>query len=383
MLWTKCIIHTTTALEEDVAYRLSLLGIDAVEIEDFSEISNELQGGTFAELQPDRPADDGTARVIFYLDEEADVGAVLSDVRAALGELRVRGDSAFAQTSGDGNPEGNGSAADFVIDIETTQDEDWANNWKEYFHAFTVDDILIKPSWESLEESLAAGIAEGTAVSHDEVVLADGSVLTVVEIDPGLSFGTGAHESTQLVIKQMKNYLAADLPDFRVLDVGCGSGILSVIALKKGVSHIVGTDIDEDCIASTYENMKKNGFAETCGDFYVGDLATDADLQNVVGKENYDLIFANILADIIIGMADALYAAAKEGGVLISSGIIDFKESEVKSALEKAGFSIIETTAMGEWRSVTARRGGKAEQTKRNAVSADLAGGQAAKGGKK
>ena len=175
----------------------------------------------------------------------------------------------------------------------------------------------------------------------------------MIEIDPGVSFGTGKHETTQLCLLQMQKYLKkGDL----LLDVGCGSGILSIAALKMGTAHVTGTDIDPDCIGSTRENMETNRLDLSLGDFYVGNLTTDRDLQETVGIERYDVVVANILADIIIPMATAIAAAMKPGAVFIASGIIDFKTPEVRRAIKSAGLRILEENTMGEWASITAEK---------------------------
>ena len=218
------------------------------------------------------------------------------------------------------------------ITSSQTEDIDWINNWKQFFQSFYIDDILIKPTWEPLRE--------------------EDKNKFLIEIDPGISFGTGKHETTQLCIRQIRKYLKEGE---RVLDVGCGSGILSIAALKLGAGSVVGTDVDGDCITSTHENMTVNHLAENSGEFYVGNLIDDKAFQEKIGT-GYDLVVANILADIIIPMAPALYQCAKEQGVLITSGIIDFKENEVKEALEQAGFEILEVNHQGEWVNVTARK---------------------------
>jgi ribosomal protein L11 methyltransferase len=191
---------------------------------------------------------------------------------------------------------------------------------------------LIKPTWEAVE------------TREDQIV---------VEIDPGVAFGTGKHETTQLCIRQMQKYLK---DGDEVFDVGCGSGILSIIALKMGAAHTVGTDIDDDCIASTAANFEVNHLDQSLGDFYVGNLTDDKALQDQVGYDKYDVIVSNILADIIIGMAEQLKNALKPGGYLITSGIINFKEEEVKAALEAAGLRVVEINVQGEWVNITATK---------------------------
>lgn len=148
-----------------------------------------------------------------------------------------------------------------------------------------------------------------------------------------MSFGTGKHETTQLCIRQLLKYIRGNdayTPENRtpkVLDVGCGSGILSIVALKLGASAVVGTDLDPDCMTSTHENMAVNHLDAALGTFYVGNLIDDAALQEKVGTEEYDIVVANISADVIIPMAPVIPARLKRGGYFITSGIIDFKRT--------------------------------------------------------
>ncbi|MBR1622661.1 MAG: 50S ribosomal protein L11 methyltransferase [Pseudobutyrivibrio sp.] len=318
MNWIKYSINTTTFAEDFVSAMLMELGIASIEIENNVPVSGEKQGGEFEELQPDLPADDGTSRVCFYLGEDEDHEGKLSEVKAALIELKETMDI------------GEGS-----IDTSITKQEDWINNWKQFFKSFYIDDILIKPTWEDVSDE-----------DKDRIV---------IEIDPGVSFGTGKHETTQLCIRQLKKYLKKG---DEILDIGCGSGILSIIANKllAGQCHLVGTDIDEDCIASTYENFEVNHISKEAGDFYVGNLIDDKKLQDVVGYGKYDVVVANILADIIIAMAPVIPNTMKTGAYFISSGIIDFKEDEVKTALEGVGLEIVEINHQGEWVNITARK---------------------------
>jgi len=318
MNWIKYTINTITTAEEIVSAALMELGIVSIEIENNVPVSGENQGGEFEELQPDLPEDDGFSKVSFYLGEDDDHEDIIQQVKAALAELKETMDVGEA-----------------TIDTSVTKQEDWINNWKQFFKPFYIDDILIKPTWEELGPEDKGKI--------------------FVEIDPGVSFGTGKHETTQLCIRQLKKYLK---PGNEILDIGCGSGILSIIASKllDGDCHLVGTDIDEDCIASTYENFEVNHIPRESGDFYVGNLTDDKQLQDKVGYEKYDVVVANILADIIIGMAEAVPPTMKQGAYFITSGIIDFKENEVKEALEAVGLTIVEVNHQGEWVNITARK---------------------------
>lgn len=315
MKWDKYTIDTTTEAEDFISMMLSENGIEGIEIEDNVPLTKEETGEMFIDFPPELPPDEGKSKVSFYLEAGEDHTETLKAVHIGLEQLR----SMVEIGSGD-------------ITSSQTEDIDWINNWKQFFQSFYIDDILIKPTWEPLRE--------------------EDKNKFLIEIDPGISFGTGKHETTQLCIRQIRKYLKEGE---RVLDVGCGSGILSIAALKLGAGSVVGTDVDGDCITSTHENMTVNHLAENSGEFYVGNLIDDKAFQEKIGT-GYDLVVANILADIIIPMAPALYQCAKEQGVLITSGIIDFKENEVKEALEQAGFEILEVNHQGEWVNVTARK---------------------------
>ena len=315
MKWDKYTIDTTTEAEDFISMMLSENGIEGIEIEDNVPLTKEETGEMFIDFPPELPPDEGKSKVSFYLEAGEDHTETLKAVRIGLEQLR----SMVEIGSGD-------------ITSSQTEDIDWINNWKQFFQSFYIDDILIKPTWEPLKE--------------------EDKNKFLIEIDPGISFGTGKHETTQLCIRQIRKYLKEGE---RVLDVGCGSGILSIAALKLGAGSVVGTDVDGDCITSTHENMTVNHLAENSGEFYFGNLIDDKAFQEKIGT-GYDLVVANILADIIIPMAPALYQCAKEQGVLITSGIIDFKENEVKEALKQAGFEILEVNHQGEWVNVTARK---------------------------
>ncbi len=319
MNWIKYSINTTTEAEDIVGATLMELGIVSIEIENNIPVDDgDRQGGVFEELQPDLPEDEGLSMVSFYLGEDEDHESLILQVKAALDELRDTMDI------------GQGT-----IDTSVTKQEDWINNWKQFFKSFYIDDILIKPTWEEIDPEDKGKI--------------------FVEIDPGVSMITGTPGTTQLCIRQLKKYLKAG---DEILDVGCGSGILSIIANKllEGDCHLVGTDIDEDCIASTYENFEVNRIDKSAGDFYVGNLIDDKELQDKVGYEKYDVVVANILADIIIAMMPAIPPTMKSGAYFISSGISVFKEEEVKNAIESVGRQVVEINHQGEWVNITARK---------------------------
>lgn len=326
MKWNKYTIETTTAAEDYMSAMLADLGIEGVEIEDNIPLSKEDQADMFIDFLPELPPDDGVSHVSFYLEENGeDYTDLLRQVKLALEDLRKIVDI------------GSG-----IIASDQTEDLDWINNWKKFFSSFYIEDILIKPTWEELKPEDADKF--------------------LIEIDPGVSFGTGKHETTQLCIRQLLKYIRGNddyQPEHKapkVLDVGCGSGILSIVALKLGASAVVGTDLDPDCMTSTRENMAVNHLDEALGTFYVGNLIDDATLQEKVGAEEYDIVVANILADMIIPMAPVIPARLKSGGYFITSGIIDFKENEVRNAIEAAGLEIVEINHQGEWVNITARK---------------------------
>lgn len=323
MKWNKYTIKTTTEAEDFLSAMLDELGIQGVEIEDNIPLSKADQADMFIDFLPELPPDDGISYVSFYLEDGEDHSEILKQVMDGIEEQRQ-----FVDV-GEG-----------TITSSDTEDLDWINNWKEYFHSFYIDDILIKPTWEELKEE-----------DRDKFL---------IEIDPGISFGTGKHETTQLCIRQLLKYIRGDenyapkTEHPKVLDVGCGSGILSIAALKLGASEVVGTDLDENCMTSTHENMEVNHLPQELGKFYVGNLIDDEKLQETVGTECFDIVVANILADVIIPMAPVIPARMKQGGIFITSGIIDFKENEVKEAIEAAGLKVVEVNHQGEWVNVTA-----------------------------
>ena len=320
MKWKKYTIETTTAAEDFMSSMLMELGIEGIEIEDNIPLTKEDQADMFIDFLPELPPDEGISHVSFYIEDDgSDQSDMLRKVKLGLEDLRDTVDV------------GSG-----VISSSETEDLDWINNWKKYFSSFTIGDILIKPTWEEVKPEDADKF--------------------MIEIDPGISFGTGKHETTQLCIKQLIKYLGGAKEAPTVLDVGCGSGILSIVALKLGAKEVVGTDLDADCMISTRDNMQVNHLDEKLGTFYVGNLIDDTELQKKVGTEKYDIVVANILADVIIPMAPVIPDRLKEGGYFITSGIIDFKENEVKEAIEAAGLKVIEINHQGEWVNITAQK---------------------------
>lgn len=315
MKWKQYTIQTTTQAEDLVSGMLADLGIAGVQIEDNVPLSAEDKEKMFIDILPELPPDEGIARVSFFLDAEQQQDAILAQVREELEDLKLFVDVGSGE-----------------ITQSETEDKDWINNWKKYFKSFVLEDILIKPTWE--EEPR------------------EGNYRHVIEIDPGTSFGTGKHETTQLCIRQLYKYLK---PGMRILDVGCGSGILSLVCLKLGAGKVVGTDIDPLCMGAARDNMVINRLPAEDADFYLGNLIDDGDLQEKVGG-GYDIVVANILADIVIPLTPVAANHIREGGIYITSGIIDFKEEAVVKAVKESGFKILEICHQGEWVSITARK---------------------------
>ena len=316
MKWNKFRLKTITEAEDIVSSMLMDLGIQGVEIEDKVPLTAADKEQMFVDILPETGADDGVAYLSFYLDEEEDAGAVLAEVRSGLSEL-----SAWTDV-GEG-----------AIEESQTEDLDWMNNWKQYFHQFYVDDILIIPSWEDVKP--------------------EDSEKMVIHIDPGPAFGTGMHETTQLCIRQIRKYVTDQT---QILDVGCGSGILGMLALKFGAAYSVGTDLDPCAVEATHENMQGNGIRPGQYEVMIGNLINDPEIQERVGYEKYDIVAANILADVLVELTPVIVSRLKPGGIYITSGIIDDKEQTVVEAVERAGLEVLEVTYQGEWVSVTARK---------------------------
>ena len=318
MKWNKFRLTTTTEAEDIVSSMLMDLGIQGVEIEDKVPLTQSDKEQMFVDILPETEADDGVAYLSFYLEEDEDKEKVLADVRVELQDM-----ASYLNVGA------------CTIEESQTEDVDWVNNWKQYFHQFYVDDILIIPSWEEVKPE-----------DNDKMV---------IHIDPGTAFGTGMHETTQLCIRQIRKYTT---PETTILDVGCGSGILGMLALKFGAKYSVGTDLDPCAIEATYENMEVNGISKAMYEVMIGNIIDDKDVQDKVGYGKYDIVVANILADVLVALTPVIVDQLKDGGIYITSGIIDDKEETVVEAVKAAGLEVLEVTYQGEWVSVTARKNG-------------------------
>ena len=316
MKWRQFRLKTTTEAEDMVSCMLGELGVEGVQIEDRVPLTAEDKERMFVDILPDMPEDDGTAYLTFYLDMEEDASAVLAGVRRELEEMS-----------------GYLDVGECTIEESETEDVDWVNNCKKYFHQFYIDDILVIPSWEQVK-------------AEDEGKL-------VIHIDPGTAFGTGMHETTQLCIRALKKYVKKG---DAVLDVGCGSGILGMMALKFGAGYCVGTDLDPCAITATHENMEVNGIGKDRYEVMAGNIIDDRTVQDEAGYERYDIVLANILADVLVPLTPVVPAHMKPGAVYITSGIIDDKEQTVVKAVKAAGLEVLEVNHQGEWVSVVAKK---------------------------
>ena len=316
MKWKQFRLKTMTQAEDIVSSMLADLGIEGVQIEDKIPLTEQDKEQMFVDILPDIPDDDGTAYLTFYLDEEEDVAPVLMNVRKELEDMR-----AFLDVG------------ECTIEESETEDVDWVNNWKQYFHQFYIDDILVIPSWENVKP--------------------EDSDKMVIHIDPGTAFGTGMHETTQLCIRALKKYVTSET---EILDVGCGSGILGMLALKFGAKHSLGTDLDPCAIDATHENMEVNGIRKDQYEVMIGNIIDDKAVQDAVGYEKYDIVAANILADVLVPLTPVIIHQMKPGAVYITSGIIEDKENVVVEAVKAAGLELLEVNHQGEWVSVVARK---------------------------
>ena len=316
MKWNKFRIKTTTEAEDIVCSSLMDLGVQGVEVEDKIPLTQREKEQMFVDILPEIDVDDGVAYISFYLEEDEDKEKMLQAVREELKEIGTYV-----------------NVGSMEIEESQTEDVDWVNNWKQYFHQFTIDDVLIIPSWEDVQPE-----------DEDKMI---------IHIDPGTAFGTGMHETTQLCIRQIKKYVTEDT---EILDVGCGSGILGMLALKFGAKHSTGTDLDPCAIDATHENMDVIGISRDQYRVMIGNIIDDKEVQDQVGYDRYDIVAANILADVLVPLTPVILNHLKTGGIYITSGIIEEKEETVVEAVKAAGLEVLEVNHQGEWVSVTARK---------------------------
>ncbi len=320
MKWKKFTVKTITDAEDIIISTLYDIGLEGAQIEDKVPLTPLEKEQMFVDILPDGPKDDGIAYLSFFV-EDSEENPVDSDELTAKIKQELDGLRNFMDV-------GEGS-----VMVSETEDIDWINNWKQFFHQFYIDDLLVIPSWEEVKPE-----------DKDKKIL---------HIDPGTAFGTGMHETTQLCIRQLKKYIT---PETELLDVGTGSGILAIISLMYGIKHAVGTDLDPCAVEAVRENMKANNIQPECFEMMIGNIITDKSVQDSVGYQKYDIVVANILADVLVPLTPVIVNQLKSGGVYITSGIIDNKEQVVRDAVEQAGLEVIDVTYQGEWVNVTARK---------------------------
>lgn len=327
MKWIKFRIKTLTEAEDIIISTLYDIGLKGAQIEDKVPLSAWEKEQMFVDIPPVTGEDDGIAYLSFFVEEQEDGSlslngettdreTVLKQIEQELEDLRLFLDI------GEG-----------TVSVDETEDIDWINNWKEFFHQFCIDDLLVIPSWEEVREE-----------DRNKKIL---------HIDPGTAFGTGMHDTTQLCIRQIRKFLT---PETVLLDVGSGSGILSIIALMYGAKKAVGTDLDPCAIEAVKQNMEANGIRDEDFTMMIGNIITEKEIQDKVGYLCYDIVVANILAGVLVELTPVIVGQLKPGGVYITSGIIQEKEETVAEAVISAGLEIVEITRQGEWVSITARK---------------------------
>lgn len=314
MKYDKYTIETVSSAEDVIISTLYDLGIEGAQIEDKIPLTEAEKAGMFVDILPDGPEDDGSAVVSFFLDASVNNAELLESVRDELEQLRD-----FMEVGS------------LEMSVEHLEDVDYLNNWKEYFHSFMIDDILFTPSWEEVPEDMDASM--------------------VIHIDPGTAFGTGKHETTSMCIEAIRKYVK-DGDSF--LDVGTGSGILAIMAYKFGAKEAIGTDLDVCAIDAVRDNLEANDLGEAGFELIIGNIIDDKEIQDRVGYECYDVVVANILAQVLIPLTPQVVKHLKPGGIYITSGIIDDKEQEVANAIEQAGLTVVEINHKGEWVSIVA-----------------------------
>lgn len=347
MKWKKLTVKTITDAEDIIISELYDLGLEGAMIEDHVPLTAWEKEQMFVDILPDAPEDDGIAYLSFFVEVPSDEDDVESI--ATQNGLSEDMDNSYFMVS-NGQPvdmdalvlavtEKLNEIREFMdigegsIVVSETEDKDWLNNWKEFFHQFYIDDLLVTPSWEEVKPEDA-----------DKKVL---------HIDPGTAFGTGMHETTQLCIRQLKKYIT---PETLLLDVGTGSGILAIVSLMYGIKGAVGTDLDPCAVEAVRENMEVNRVASDSFEMMIGNIISDKEIQERVGYDKYDIVVANILAEVLLPLTPIVKQHLKKGGIYITSGIIAEKEQLVTDAIKAAGMEVLEVTRQNEWVSVTARR---------------------------
>lgn len=345
MKWVRFRIKTTTEAEDIIISDLYDIGLEGAQIEDNVPLSPLDKERMFVDILPETAEDDGTAYLNFFVEMDEDglliTGGEPEPGTMTIGAANISGDIS-RKTKEEVLSEikevlediaGYMDIGEGSVEVSETDDIDWLNNWKNYFHSFEVDDILVIPSWES--------VPEGDEHSY------------VLHIDPGTAFGTGMHDTTQLCIRNIRKFVK---PGDEILDIGTGSGILAILGLMFGAGHAFGTDLDPCAEPAVAENCENNGISSDRFDMVIGNIATDDEIQERAGKGKYDIVVANILAEVLEVITPCVPIMLKEGGVYITSGILSEKEGIVTAAMEKAGLTVLDISRQGEWSSVVARK---------------------------
>ena len=365
MKWKKFTIYTTTEAEDLVSMMLMDNGVEGVEIENNVPLSDADTKGMFIDILPELKPDDGTSKVSFFLHlqdgddkraetEKTDKNALNADSRDSEDRSYSIADRIWTE------PETKELIKNIKAELKEmrnyaevgegrieegeTEDTDWRDNWKQYFKPMRIGSFLIKPTWERIPDGLEADIRDGR--------------LKLIEIDPGTAFGTGSHETTQLCLRAIEAYIKEN---DAVLDIGTGSGILGIAAIKKGAARAVATELDEQCKLAITDNLRLNGIAEESFKLYVGNILGDEDIIKKVHAEctAYDIVIANILAPVICMLAGkgAADSFIKSNGIFITSGIISERLCDVVEAFNaNDSWNIIDIKEQGEWNMVIAER---------------------------
>lgn len=320
MNWIETQIITASAGVDALCAMLTDLGIKGFSIADPADFQEFLQNkeGKWDYIDLDLLGmAQGDTTVTVYLPDNAQGAEQLVALRAMLAQIHARDDAQLFGT--------------LELTLKNVREEDWANNWKQYFKPFTVGErLLIKPSWETCENPWNRA---------------------VLEIDPASSFGTGQHHTTRLCLELLEQLMH---PGDRVLDLGCGSGILSIGALLLGASGATAVDIEENAAATATENARKNHIDPTLYRVFCGNVLKDETLCREIG-DGYDLICANIVADVLIAMKQLFRRFLRPEGTLIVSGIIMERRDEVLDQLKSAGFTLLEVREKEGWAAASLR----------------------------
>lgn len=321
MNWLEVTIYTSKQGLETITGLLLQMGVTGFVIQDPDDFDEFLtyQGKTWDYMDEDvEKLKDCETSIKFYLPENSQGQEIFVEMKNMLARLKE---------TEDGNDYGK-----LTIDLGNVNEEDWANNWKKYFKPFEVGQkFVIKPTWEVYDQTTER---------------------MILEIDPNSSFGTGQHYTTQLCIEQLETIIKSD---HEVLDMGCGSGILSIAALLLGAKHVTAVDIDENSVNIAKDNFLQNHIKPEQFTVYCGNVMVDDALVQTIGLEKYDVVVANIVADVIIGMKALLKGFLKVDGTLIASGIIGERAQEVQAALESVGFEVLEVTEKNDWVAIKAQ----------------------------